>query len=580
MAHPHSSQRIGVRDALPGVVYPPVHALRRYVDAGALGFESLADGLRAAFTRHASRIALDGPAGAVSYAMLDADSERLAAALLRQGLAPLDRVVFQMNNSYELVTLWVACLKAGLIPLCTLAPHREHEIGYLATHADAVLHAVDGDDPRFDGIGFARAMQDQVPTLKQILRARGPAVPGVLQLRALIESIDEAQARCELAALSSDPFQVAVFQLSGGTSGVPKIIPRFGNEYLAMMRLVADCNGYRPDDTVFIPLPMMHNLNMGCFLGPFLLSGGRVLVAPDLRPETLIDTIRRFAPTWLVLGPLAARIESAIAAGELDFSQVRGIVAPNGARRLREQLKAPALHIFGMTEGVIMFTRPGEDPIEAQDRTVGRPISPLDQVRILKPGTEEEAASGEDGEPAFQGPYTIHGYYRADERNREAFTSDGFYRSGDLMRTVTIDGRTYYEFRGRLKDVVDRGGEKINCEEVERVLLRHPAVAAVAVVGMPDPVYGERLCACVIPAAGRSAPDIAQLGAFLQQQGVAKFKWPERVETMSEFPTTQSGKLSKPALKQWVAGRVTAERTIDERALAAQQGRPADEEAR
>lgn len=560
MRHPVALKPIGVRAPMPGVVYPPEAALRHYVEAGALGFDTLADGLRASFARNAARIALDGPGGAISYARLDADSERLGAALLRQGLAPLDRVVFQMNNAYELVILWVACLKAGLIPLCTLAAHREHEIGYLAQHGEAVLHAVQGNDPKFDGIAFARAMQDKAPSLRWILQTQGEPAPGVLHLRTLIESIDEEDARRELGAVELDPFQVAVFQLSGGTTGAPKIIPRFHNEYLAMMQGVARFNDYRPDDTVFIPLPMVHNLNMGCFFGPFLLSGGRVLVAPDLQPDTLVEMIRRFTPNWLVLGPLAARIESAIAAGELDFSHVRGIVAPNGAQRLRERLKTPALHIFGMTEGVIMFTNPHEDPLPAQNVSVGRPISPLDRVRILKPGTEQDAAPGEDGEPAFQGPYTIHGYYRAEERNREAFTSDGFYRSGDLMRSVTIEGRTYYEFRGRLKDVVDRGGEKINCEEIEWLLVRHPSVAAVAVVGMPDPIYGERLCACVIPVAGRTAPSVTEFGTFLHEQGVAKFKWPERVEAMTEFPSTQSGKLSKPLLKQWVAERLQGER--------------------
>jgi non-ribosomal peptide synthetase component E (peptide arylation enzyme) len=270
--------------------------------------------------------------------------------------------------------------------------------------------------------------------------------------------------------------------------------------------------------------------------------------------------MKRFAPTWLVLGPLAARLEGAIAAGLLDFSHVRGVVGPKGAHRVRERLQVPALHIFGMTEGVIMLTRPHEDPIRAQDETVGRPVSRFDRIRILKPGTEQDVAPGDDGEPAFSGPYTIHGYYDAEERNREAFTSDGWYRSGDLMREVAIDGRTYYEFRGRIKDIVDRGGEKINCDELETLLIQHPSVAAVAAVGMPDPVYGERLCAFVIVMKGQPAPSVDHFAAFLKEHGVAKFKWPERVEVMDEFPSTSSGKLSKPLLKALITERITDER--------------------
>lgn len=555
-----TARPIGVRAPMPGVVYAPRDELERYVAAGALSFETLAGGLRASFERNAGRVALDGSGRAVTYAELDADTERLGAALLREGLAPLDRVVFHLNNSYELVTCWVACLKAGLIPLCTLAAHREHEIGYLANHSKAVLHVVQGNDPKFDGIAFAKAMQAKVPSLARIMQVAGDPTPGVLHLRGLVDSIDLDEARQVLAAVELDPFQVAVFQLSGGTTGVPKIIPRFHNEYLSMMRHVAAWNGYRDDDTVFIPLPMIHNLNMGCFFGPFLLTGGRVLVVPDLSPETLVATMQRYRPTWQVLGPLAARLEPAIASGALDFSHVRGVVTTKGAGRIRERLKVPALQIFGMTEGVITFTRPHEDPVRALDETVGRPVCPLDRIRILKPGTEQEVPLGEDGEPSFKGPYTIHGYYDAAERNRETFTSDGWYRSGDLMRAVEIEGRVYYEFRGRIKDVVDRGGEKINCEEIEGLLIPHPAVAAVAAVGMPDPDYGERLCAFVIPMKGQPGPTVETFAEWLKAQGVAKYKWPERVEVVGEFPQTSSGKLSKPLLKKLIAERIAAER--------------------
>lgn len=555
-----SPQTIGVRQPMPGVVYAPLNELGSYIHAGALTHESLVDALRGTFTRHADRIAIDGPLGALTYRELDVASERLGAALLRLGCKPLDRVVFQLPNSQEFVLLWVACLKASLIPVCTLAAHREHEIGYLAQHAEAVVHAVPGNDPKFDAVALAKAMQAKVTSLKHILQVGGAAQAGALQLQDLIESVDADTARGELAAIKIDPFQVAVFQLSGGTTGVPKIIPRFHNEYLAMMRGVASFNRYTENDTVFIPLPMAHNLNMGCFFGPFLVTGGRVLVVPDLQPETLMGTMQEFKPTWMVLGPLAARLEGAIAAGVLDFSHVKGIVGTKGGGLIGRKLKAPGLNIFGMTEGVIMFTRPDEDPEQVLDQCVGRPISPLDQIKILHPGTETEVPDGMDGEPAFKGPYTIHGYYRAEDRNLEAFTSDGFYRSGDLMRKVVIDGTVYFEFRGRIKEVVDRGGEKINCEEVEGLLADHPSVVTVAAVGVPDPTYGERLCACVIARPGQETPSVELFARYFAQRGVAKFKWPERVEVMTELPVTASGKLSKVILKKQMADRVMAER--------------------
>lgn len=555
-----SAQHIGVLAPIDGVVYPPADKLVQYIRAGALTFETLADGFRDSFRRHASRIALCGPDGELSYAELDETSDRFAGALLAIGLATGDRVVFQLANSNELVIGFIACLKAGLIPLSTLAAHREHEIGYLAGLSEARAHFVQGDDPKFDDVTFAQRMQAQVATLKWIVQARGERRGQALSMRSLIDSMELEKARQLLQGVPNDPFQVAVFQLSGGTTGVPKIIPRFNNEYLYNMRAVASFNGYREDDCLFMPLPMMHNLNMGCCFGPFLLSGGAVTVAADLQPGSLSEVFRKYRPTWGAIGgPVLEKLRPAIDAGVMPVQQLRGVISSSGAPKLRSILKAPAFHIFGMTEGVIMMTR-ADQPQVVQDTMVGRPVSALDQVKLFRIGTEEEILEpGVEGECAFAGPYTIHGYYKAPDRNKEAFTSEGFYRSGDLMTFHDIDGQRYYRFCGRTKDVVDRGGEKINCEEVEQLVCRHPAVALASVVGMPDPVFGERVCAFMIVKPGATAPTVPELGEFLRTEGVAKFKWPERIELLEEFPLTKTGKLSKPLLKEVITQKLSAE---------------------
>lgn len=545
-----------VLEPIAGVVYPDQADLDRYVAEGVLGFETLADGFRKAVALHPDNIALLGPQVRMSYAELDARSSRLGAALLAQGLMPLDRVVFQLGNSAELVTMFLACLKAGLIPICTLAAHREHEIGYLANLAEARLHFVQGDDPKFDDIGFARQIRQRAPTMQWILQARGEPHDEVLHLEHLIASISDEAAQARLAQVQLDPFQVAVFQLSGGTTGVPKIIPRFHNEYLYNMRAVAQWLDFQPSDVLFMPQPMVHNLNMGCCFGPFLMIGGTVTVAQDLAPEPLIALIETTRPTWLMLGgPIIARIETAIRLGRIDLSNARGVIAANSAPKLRALLGVPVFHIFGITEGVIMFTHP-DDCLEALDTSNGRPVSPWDSVRILSPGTEEPVQFGEIGEPAFKGPYTIRGYFRAEERNRQTFTSDGYYRSGDLMQERLIDGKRYFVFCGRFKDLVSRGGEKINCEEVEMAVAGHPSVAQVTAVPYPDPVFDERLCAVLILREGHAAPSLAELGAYLKEYGLAKFKWPERIEVVDTFPLTASGKLSRQRLREMVAQQV------------------------
>ncbi|GAA5233109.1 AMP-binding protein [Verticiella sediminum] len=543
---------------MPGVRYPDEPRLRRYLREGVLTRETLVDGFRASFAAHAERVALAGPDGSLTYAELDEKSDRLGGALLAMGLRPLDAAVFQCGNSQELLVGFFAALKAGIVPICALQAFRRHEIAYLGNLAEARLHFVQGDDPKFDDVAFAREMQAEVPSLAYILQARGEPRVGAVGLDALIVDMPLARARSLLAEVAHDPFQVAVFQLSGGSTGVPKIIPRFQSEYLYNMRAVARCNGYTRDEVLFFPTPLMHNLNMGCFFGPVLLNGGVVTVARDISAETLCALVRDYQPTWFgVAGPILQRILPELAKGTPEQKARRKFIAPKNAPGLSRLTGSPAYHIFGMTEGVIMFTGDA-DPDEVKDDGVGRPVCRYDEVKIVVPGTEEPVEDGVAGEALFRGAYTIQGYYKSEKEDVNRFTADGYYRSGDLMESRVIDGERYYFFKGRIKDVVDRGGEKINAEEVEGVINRHPAVVASAVVGMPDRVYGERVCAFVVLREGHDPMSLPDLAAWLLAEGMAKFKWPERLEIIDEMPLTASGKLSKQILRERVAAMMAA----------------------
>jgi len=542
--------RIGVGEPIPGVVYPEPSRLAGYIEDNILGFKSLAEALRESFARNAGRLALAGPQGEVTYAELDEITDRLAIAFLRLGARPLDRVMFQIANCNEVICAILACIKAQLIPVCTLAAHREQEIGYLARHASARLHIISGADAKFDDLAFARGMQRHAPSLRHIVQAQGEGKPDAPSFADLMKSVSAAEARQEIDRLRYDPFQVVLFQLSGGTTGVPKIIPHFHNASLLTMQATADWYDYRAGDRIFNPLPMLHNLNMSCFYGPALLRGATFIVAPNVLPDTLVSAFKTYRPTWSFLsGPIIARIEGAVRDGTIDFRDARGIVAPNNAPGLRAMLGAPVYHQYGMTEGTLTGTREG-DPGEAIDFTVGRPFIPSSRVRIMQPGTEEEIEGEDMGESVVDGPYTCPGYFDAVDRNREAFTSDGAYRTGDLVRRRVIDGMPHFVFCGRIKDVVDRGGEKINSEEVEWACNAHPSIAATAVIGMPDAAYGERVCAFIIPRDDQTAPSVTELGQFLKTHGLAKFKWPERVEAVTEFPVTRSGKLLKAELRR------------------------------
>lgn len=555
-------KQVGVRHPLPGVVYAPQSRLSRYVEEGELGKESLVEALMRSFALHRERIALYGVDRSWRYGELDEVTDRFAAALQTLGLKPLDRVLFQAANSPQLILTVVGCLKAGLIPVCTLAAHRESEIGYLGHHVAARAHIVQGDDPKFDLERFALDMKERLPRMEHVISLNGSPRPGVLRFEDLVSQQEATLAARLVAGIDRDPFQVAVFQLSGGTSGVPKVIPRMQNEYLLNARRGAEILQFVPDDVMFMPMPMMHNAAMGCMWLPTLLTGAAFAIPAGMTPEEWGAVFRVAKPTWVgFIRALMPRYDAMLDLGLANADSVRMYWTPDSARVAREKYGKPAIGMFGMSEGLNMY--PGVDaPIEALDWTAGVPLSLLDEVRLVEPGGTKEVAVGAVGEMECRGPYTISGYYDAAERNTQAFTSDGFYKTGDLMMQREIEGKLYYCFAGRTKDVIDRGAEKVNCEEVETAVSTHPSVAGCAVVAMPDDVLGERICIYVVIRHGQPQPTVATIGQHLQQVGLAKFKWPERVECVDALPLTKVGKLDKAAMRADIRSKLEAEAQV------------------
>ena len=548
----------GVKNPMPGVVYPSEEASQRYVSNGPLGDDTLAERFMAAMAKWPDRIAIFSPEGQITYGQLDHDSDCFAAALMDMGLEPLDRVVFQIVNSVEIVVAIMACWKANLIPVCTLAAHRDAEISYLANHAAARAHFI-GIEERFDFVGFARDIAAKTPSMEHLVVIRGDGPDDIPHMAKMIASQDRAAARARVEAVERDPYQVAMFQLSGGTTSIPKIIPRFNNEYFYNMDAFAEWYYYDENTVTFMPLQVIHNAAMVTTVFPVLLRGGEAVVTAKVDPPTVFGLLQERKPTYFgIVGAALSRMAQIGARDLLPLKQVKGVLSPNAGRKTEEVLGVKGLQLFGMTEGLIAYCRP-TDPEEARLNTIGRPISEWDEVRILAPGTENDVAPGETGEMVSRGPYTFCGYYDAEERNKEAFTSDGFFRSGDLMSAHEIAGQVYYSFDGRLKDIISRGGEKINCEEVEQAASRHPGIASIMIVAMPDPDYDERACAFVVPSGNGDTPDVKGLMEFLVGEGLAKFKCPERIEIIDEFPTTASAKPSKPLLREMIQAKLVAE---------------------
>ena len=548
---------------LEGVVPFPPDFARRYRERGYWRDRSLAQEFADAFRAFAPRTAVIDGERRFTYAEIDALSDNLALNLLELGLKPLDRIVLQLPNCAEFVLLYFALQKLGAIPIAALASHRYAELSQFTRLAEAVACAYPERQGEYDFAPMVARVRAENPCLRFALVLGAPRA-GEIALGELIER-PAALPRSRLAGIAIDPTDPCIFQLSGGTTGVPKLIPRTHNDYAYNSRTAAEVCGVTGGSVLLLALPIAHNLPLACpGLQGFLLNGGTVVLCPSTRPEAIFPLIARHRVTHIKVVPaLLIRLINSPEATRFDTSSLRYI--QSGGQRLQPEvrLKTRALipscfvqENFGMSEGTLFFVRI-DDPEEVRLETVGRPISPDDEVRLLD-DDDNEVPDGEVGELCVRGPYTLRGYYGAPEHNARAFTSDGFYRSGDLMRRHPSGS---YMVEGRKKDLINRGGEKISAEEIENLILSHPAVQNVACIAMPDPALGERMCACVVPRPGaRLALD--ELVRFLAGKEIARFKLPERLELMSEFPLSSFGKVSKKALVEGVARKLAAERSV------------------
>ena len=348
--------------------------------------------------------------------------------------------------------------------------------------------------------------------------------------------------------------------LSGGTTGLPKLIPRTHDDYVYNCKQCARVVGVDADAVFLAVLPMAHNYTLGCpgVLGT-LARGGTVVIAPGHAADMVLPLIESERVTVVSAAvPLVAKWLDSAALGRHDLGSLRVFMnggaklVPELRRRVEERFGCTYLESFGTGEGLINVTRL-DDPAELRYESSGRPVSPADEIKVVDE-SGAEVPDGAPGELICRGPYTIRGYYRAPEQNAQAFTPDGFYRTGDVVR-MTPSGNFCVE--GRIKDLINRGGEKISAEEIESYMLGHPAVQNAVAVAMPCRVMGERVCAYVIPRPGASLT-LEELREHLERAGIASFKFPERLELVESFPLTSVGKVSKKALREDVAAKLDA----------------------
>jgi 2,3-dihydroxybenzoate-AMP ligase len=520
----------------------PEEFAARYRGRGYWRGETFGAILRARADAAAGRTAVVGGDVRWTYQELDRRADALAAGFLALGFLPGERIVVQLPNIAEFISVVFALFRARIVPVFALPAHRRTEIVHFAQTAEAVGYIIPDSFGGFDYRQLAREVCVAVPGVRQVV------VVGDADGFVPLAEVEGERPAGDLP--SPSPSDVVFMQLSGGSTGVSKLIPRTSDDYIYSFRESARICGLSERSVYLGVLPIAHNFPMSSpgFFGT-LYAGGTVVLSPSPAPDVAFPLITRERVTITALVPPLALVWLDAAAtmrpdlSSLAVVQIGGAkLTPEVARRVRPVFGATLQQVFGMAEGLVNYTRL-DDPDDVIIHTQGRPISPDDEIRIVDDDDVPVAALA-SGNLLTRGPYTIRAYHNAPAANARAFTEDGFYRTGDIVH-LTAEGN--FVVVGRATDQINRGGEKISGEEVEDHLAAHPQVFDAVVVSVPDRYLGERTCAFVVARGDR--PRVADLRRWIRERGLAAYKVPDQVVFIDELPTTGVGKTSRKDLR-------------------------------
>jgi 2,3-dihydroxybenzoate-AMP ligase len=533
-----------------------------YLSAGWWRGLSLSEYLDRAAVSHPHKVGFIDRESRLTYVQAREQSVRLAVAFLRLGIKPLDRVLIQLPNWSEFVPAYFALQRIGAIPLMVIDRYREHEIERLAGLSGASAWILPVRYRKVDYTPIIREVLSLVPAIKQVITVRGE-VEGrdYASLSRLIEETEPTPAELEqLATLRPDPMQVAHMGPTGGTTGTPKIVPRTHNSLACASECCSLAWTLGPDDITLIVGSIGHDLSLSKGLLGSLITTGTIVLLDNTDTEVICQTIERERVTAVVWVPtLAQRLMQYEDLDTRDLTSLKkmhcgGAAAfPGMIRDVVARLDVRFFNSYGATEGMATVTRSTDD-LETVTSTVGRPSCPGDTYKVVDfEGTTLPA--GSSGELLVKGPGMFTGYYMNDEENAKAFDADGFFKTGDVAR---ISETGYVTITGRIKEMINRGGESISSTVIEKLIDRHPDIVAVAVVAMPDPVMGERVCAYVQPKTGVELT-FETIITFLREEKASVLELPERIEFISNMPYTPAQKTDKKALQADITAKLAAE---------------------
>lgn len=493
----------------------------------------------------------------LTYSELLDKVNRLAIGLTELGIKNGDSVLLQLPNWGEFVYSFFALQKIGAIAILLLPRHMQIEINHFCSLTRARAWIVPEKYHMIDYLPIIDDVTKANPHLEQVILVRAEENAQLISLERLIQNANLSRDNIrELSNRKPDPAGVAIILPTGGTTGLPKAVPRTHNDTVCEARYKAIAREQSSNDICLITIPLEHNLGFAA-MNSTIFSYGKIVLFDSTKPEDICAVVQREKVTCGPIVPaLAMRIINFDSLKNYDLSSLKALYV-GGAKTPPEVIKAVHEKIghiyitaFGMSEGPTCTTRLDDDP-DIIFNTIGRPCCPYDEFRVIDQDGRELPPNTE-GELIAKGPGVFTGYLNLPQENKKAFTKDGFFRTGDL---AIIDIARNIKITGRIKDIIIRGGENISPSEIEELIMTHPGVEDVSVIGMPDKELGERICAYVKPVSE------AKLGfedviSFLKGKGASVLQLPERIEFVDSISLTKAGKPDKKALREDIKKRL------------------------
>jgi len=506
----------------------------------------------------------------LTYRQLKEWTDRAAIAFLELGIKKLDRVLLQIPNWGEFVFAYYGLHKIGAIPVMCIPRFSQREVEHFCEITEAKAWMVPLKFEKIDYKPMIESVRSRSSFLKHILVIDSTAIEGkplpqgTLSFNSLLNKVDlKKYPKDYLQSFKPDPEEICHLMPTGGTTGLPKLVPRTHNDWLCNVEYRAKAWQRSPHDITLIATPVTHNMAIEVSMNPSFFTGGKAVMIPSTRPREILEAIEKEKVTTTILA--VAQVQQIVDFPELDQYNVSSlqVIATGGSymppeviRKVFNKLKCKFYNVYGSSEGPCTQTR-FEDPEEVIFHTVGWPICPYDEFKVID-SNGRELPQGEEGELVVRGPCIFRGYYKSDAENREAFTPDGFYRTGDIAK---FDREGRLVITGRSKDIIIRGGENVSAKEVEELIRGHFKVEQVAAVGMPDPILGERVCV-FIKTKRNEAISFEEIISYLKEKKTSVLYLPERIEMIDEMPLTNVGKVDKKSLREQIQEKLKAEGKI------------------